>query len=523
MPLAGGRDFGTRLAAIDPRWCESLQDGARPSCRHRGLIPRRRRLRLARLMDQPLAKSLVETVWTESILPQLVEYIRIPNKSPAFDAEWAVHGHMDKAVELIATWAKAQPIRGLSVEVVRLPGRTPLIFMEIPATPGAPADACVMLYGHLDKQPEMVGWEPDLGPWKPVMRGDRLYGRGGADDGYAAFASLTAIRVLQEQKIPHARCVVLIEGCEESGSFDLPPYIDHLASRIGRPSLVVCLDSGCGNYEQLWCTTSLRGMAAGKLTVEVLTEGVHSGQASGIVASSFRIARLLLDRIEDVATGAVSSPSFAAEIPLDRREQAAVAGGVLGDATYSKYPFAGATRAMTTDPAEVILSSTWRPFLAVTGADGLPPIHSAGNVLRPQTSLKLSLRLPPTVSSEEATRALKSILEADPPYGATVRFEPDMAADGWNAPPLAPWLATSMENASRAFFGKGACYIGEGGTIPFMGMLGEKFPDAQFMITGVLGPQSNAHGPNEFLHVPMAKSLTCCVAQVLEDHALQRQ
>ncbi len=479
-------------------------------------------------MNNAKAKALVDTTWDRSIVPTLVEYIKIPNKSPAFDAEWHAHGHMDKAVDLIAGWCKEQKIEGLKLEVVRLKdakghARTPLIFMEIPATQPDKAnkrgaDDCVLLYGHLDKQPEMTGWFEDLGPWKPVLKGDKLYGRGGADDGYAAFASLTALRVLREQGLPHARCVVLIEGCEESGSYDLPFYIDHLRARIGTPSLVVCLDSGCGNYDQLWCTTSLRGIAAGNLKVQVLDEGVHSGDASGVVPSSFRIARQLLSRLEDELTGAIKPKDFHVAIPAERQEQAKVAARVLGESMRTRFPFAGKTQAMVQDLVELLLNRTWRPFLAVTGADGLPALGNAGNVLRPFTALKLSLRLPPTCEPKQATQALRALLEKDPPYGAKVTFDGENGAAGWNAPPLASWLQESIGGASQAWFGREAVYMGEGGTIPFMGMLGAKFPKAQFMISGVLGPASNAHGPNEFLHIPMGKRLTGAVAQVVADH-----
>ena len=466
-------------------------------------------------MDNAKVTRFVDDTWDRSITPALVDYIAIPNKSPAFEPQWAELGHMDRAVALIEGWCREQEIEGLSVEVVRLPGRTPLIYMEIP---GDRQDDCVLLYGHLDKQPEMSGWLEGLGPWTPVLKGDKLYGRGGADDGYAAFASLTAIRALREFGGRHARCVVLIEGCEESGSYDLPHYIDHLGSRIGSPSLVICLDSGCGNYEQLWCTTSLRGMAAGALTVEILTEGVHSGDASGIVPSSFRISRQLLSRLEDERSGAILPKDFHVDIPAQRVEQARLAAQTLERDTYQRFPWVGAPAPMVDDPTEVVLNRTWRPFLAVTGAAGLPALQDAGNVLRPSTALKLSLRLPPTCDPEAATAALQRLLTADPPYGATVRFEAEHAAAGWNAPELAPWLGDAIEAGSQAFFGKPAVFMGEGGTIPFMGMLGEKFPRAQFMITGVLGPKSNAHGPNEFLHLPTGKRLTAAVAQVLDTH-----
>ena len=469
-------------------------------------------------MDNSQIERFVSAKWDDEIVPRLVEYIRIPNKSPMFDADWVEHGYMDDAVRLMEDWARAQPIKGMQLEVVRLEGRTPLIFIDIPASGADTGDDCVLLYGHLDKQPEMSGWDDDLGPWKPVIKGDRLYGRGGADDGYAIFGSLAAIMALQEQGLPHARCVVLIEACEESGSYDLPAYVDHLADRIGSPSLVVCLDSGCGNYDQLWCTTSLRGMAGGNFTVKVLEEGVHSGDASGVVPSSFRLLRQLLSRIEDETTGRIVVDGLHAEIPEERLAQAREAARVLDSAVFDKFPFLDGMSPMAEDHTELVLNRTWRPALSVTGADGLPSLSSAGNVLRPHTAVKLSLRLPPTVDGRKAGELLKDVLLSDPPNGAQVTLELEKSSSGWNAPAMSAWLTDAIDGASREFFGEPAVYMGEGGSIPFMGMLGEKFPGAQFMITGVLGPHSNAHGPNEFLHIPMGKRVTACVARVIADH-----
>ncbi|MET0581226.1 MAG: M20 family metallopeptidase [Pseudoxanthomonas sp.] len=469
-------------------------------------------------MDTAKIDRFVSGLWDDEIVPQLVEYIRIPNKSPMFDRDWAAHGFMDDAVRLMETWALKQAIPGMVLEVVRLEGRTPLIFIEIPATGPETGTDTVLLYGHLDKQPEMTGWDSGLGPWTPVLKDDKLFGRGGADDGYAIFGSLAAIQALQEQGVPHARCVILIEACEESGSYDLPAYVDHLAGRIGKPSLVVCLDSGCGNYDQLWCTTSLRGMAGGNFSVKVLSEGVHSGDASGIVPSSFRILRELISRLEDEITGKIKAESLFVDIPQERLQQAAKVAGVLGDEIYNKFPFLPGMKPMADDLTELVLNRTWRPALSVTGADGLPPLDSAGNVLRPQTAVKLSLRLPPTLDGKLGGEILKELLLRDPPYGAQVELALEKASSGWNAPALSPWLSNAIDAASQAAFGKPAMYMGEGGTIPFMGMLGEKFPGAQFMITGVLGPHSNAHGPNEFLHIPMGKRVTACVARVIADH-----
>ncbi|KTD30780.1 succinyl-diaminopimelate desuccinylase [Legionella moravica] len=460
----------------------------------------------------------VSKQWQEEIIPSLCDYIKIPNKSPHFDSLWQEHGYMDKAVAHIAQWCTAHAPKGMKLDILRLENRTPLIFIEIPGQ----IDETVLLYGHLDKQPEMSGWHEDLGPWKPVLKNGLLYGRGGADDGYSAYASLTAIRALEEQNIPYPRCVLIIEACEESGSYDLPYYIELLKERIGKPSLVICLDSGAGNYEQLWMTTSLRGNVVGELTVELINEGVHSGNASGIVADSFRVARQLISRIEDETTGEIKLPQLYCDIPAERINQAKDCALVLGNQVYTEFPWHDEVQPVRLEQPELILNRTWRPALTVTGADGFPAIADAGNVMRSKTALKLSMRLPPLVNPKEASQVLLETLTVNPPYNAKVSFRVDDGSKGWNAPSLSDWLAESADEASLTYYGKPAAYMGEGGTIPFMGMLGEQFPNAQFMITGVLGPHSNAHGPNEFLHLDMVKKLTSCVSYVLYSFSQQK-
>ncbi|MEO6032985.1 MAG: M20 family metallopeptidase [Burkholderiaceae bacterium] len=466
--------------------------------------------------------------WDEQIVPALTNYIAIPAKSPMFDAEWQQHGYIERVITDAARWIESRNVAGLKLEVVRIEGRTPLIFFEVPATKtgGNAADAdTICLYGHLDKQPEFNGWRSDLGPWTPKFQEGLLYGRGGADDGYAVYAALTAIMALDRQGIPRARCVGIIESCEESGSIDLPIYLDVLKPRLGKVGLVVCLDSGAGNYDQLWLTTSLRGLVSGVLKVEILTEGVHSGDASGLVPSSFRILRQVLDRLEDSRTGELLPQSFHCEIPADRVEQARVTSQILGDQVWKRFPWAcGADGApslpTTTDALQALLNRTWKPTLSVTGVDGFPTLGNAGNVLRPHTAFKLSLRLPPMVEAHAAALKLKDLLEDNAPYNARVTFTPDGRADdlgatGWNAPGLAPWLERALHGASHAHYGAPCGYIGQGGTIPLMSMLQKGFPAAQMMVCGVLGPKSNAHGPNEFLHVPYGKKLTAAVAQVM--------
>ena len=470
--------------------------------------------------DQALAH--VTHSWDASIVAQLQDYIAMPAKSPAFDPQWAAHGWLDKVLLHAATWIEAQKIPGLTLEVVRLPGRTPVLMFEVAATRAASAET-ILLYGHMDKQPEFDGWRADLGPWTPKIVGDKLYGRGSADDGYAVYASIAAIAALKAQNIPHPRMVGLIETCEESGSGDLLPYIDALRARLGEVALVICLDSGAGNYDQLWLTTSLRGMASGVLKVQVLTEGVHSGDASGVVPSSFRIMRHLLERLEDSATGRLLPPQFHCEVPADRLAQAQVTAQILGEELYQRFPWAhhdchGSstfTLPTTQDPTEALLNRTWRPTLSVTGAEGLPALQDAGNVLRPYTAFKLSLRLPPLVDAAQAVQEMKILLEDNAPYQARVTFEHHGGATGWNAPDVAPWLSQALHSASNAHFGAPCGFIGQGGTIPLMNMLSQGFPRAQMVVCGVLGPQSNAHGPNEFLHLPYARKLTAAMAQVM--------
>src|SRR5579883_1971259 len=466
-------------------------------------------------MDLEQLRFSIAATWRSSIVETLTAYVRIPNKSSMFDREWEANGHMEAAVQLMAQWCRAQPVPGMRVEIRRLPGRTPLLFVDIPGElPGS-----ALLYGHLDKQPEFTGWLPGLGPWEPVLRDGKLYGRGAADDGYAVFSSLTAIAALKAQRVALPRCVLLIEASEESGSVDLPAHLQAMGDAIGDPSLVVCLDAECGNYEQVWCTTSLRGNLVGLLHVRVLEEGVHSGMATGIAPTPFRIIEQLLARLESPINGSLLIDELSVSIPADRRAQIEAAARVLGDSVAGKLPWASGVRAVSNDPVELLINSTWKAMLAVTGADGMPATVSAGNVLLPSLTLKLSLRLPPTCDPTRAARAVKEALEHNPPYGAQVRFESEGGASGWNAPALARWLEESITSASRRVYGRDAVHVGCGGTIPFMGMLGERFPRTQFFITGVLGPHSNAHGPNEFLHLEYAEKLSACVSLVLADHA----
>jgi len=418
-----------------------------------------------------MTQTFVDARWDE-IVPVLEEYIRIPNKSPIFDPDWESHGHMERAVELISGWIREQGVDGLELSVHRLPGRTPVVLADVPATDPS-ITGTVLLYGHLDKQPEMTGWFEGFGPWEPRRNGDRLYGRGAGDDGYAAFAALTAIRAVRDRGGSHARCIVLIEASEESGSPDLPAHVEALARDIGNGralgdiDLVVCLDSGCSDYERLWVTTSLRGLVGFDLRVDVVTEGIHSG-ASGVVPSSFRVLRALLSRLEDEDTGRVLLPELHADIPPERVEQARAVASILGDELAREYPLAGGTRLQTDDAVEQVLAQTWRPALSVTGLAGAPAPQDAGNVLRPYTTAKLSMRLPPTTDEHRALDVMTKVLTEDPPSGAQVTVSGREAGPGWDAPATATWLAAAVDEASHAHSGNPPGALGIGGSIPFL-------------------------------------------------------
>lgn len=464
-------------------------------------------------MNTAALQDFLVKFWDEEIVPTLTEYIKIPAKSPAFDPDWETAGHLDKVMDLALEWVEKHKPEGSIVYPEKVSGRTPLLMIDIPGD----IDGSVLMYGHLDKQPEMEGWREDLGPWKPLMEGEKLYGRGGADDGYALFASIGIINALKAQGVKLPRIILVIEFCEESGSEDLPFYVDKFSDRIGEIDLVICLDSGAGNYEQFWNTASLRGMVSGSLRIDVLKQGVHSGNASGLVPSSFRVARMLLDRIEDVNTGKLKLDALHVDIPKEKYDEAESMINALGGKD-EPFPYSGTMKPSTDDPVEGVLRRTWRPALSITGMDGVPPVKDGGNVLRPYTTLKFSLRIPPGLDAANAREVVRKAFTEDPPYDAVVTAKFDDVATGWLAPVLKPWLKDAINEASDVFYGKPAIAMGEGGSIPFMSMLGKKYPQAQFIVTGVLGPESNAHGPNEFIHIGYAKKLSACIAFVLSKY-----
>jgi acetylornithine deacetylase/succinyl-diaminopimelate desuccinylase-like protein len=468
-------------------------------------------------MDPGAVRDSVARQWGDDVLTGLSALVRIPAVSAAYDPAWETGGHLDAAVASMREWIEARKLGGARCSVERLPGRGPVLLVEVPATAGAPAAGTVLLYGHLDKQPAQNDWSEGLDPWRPVLRDGRLYGRGTVDDGYAGFAAVAALTAIQDAGGDHARTVILLETGEESGSPDLAAYVEHLAARLGDIALVVCLDGGGGDRERLWLTTSLRGVVQATVTVTVLDAGVHSGLAGGIVPSSFRILRQLLDRLEDSATGEILVPELTPPIPPRRRDEAATL--AARQPAQQPFPLVEGLRTISDDPVELILNNTWRPTLSVTGAAGLPDPAVAGAVIRPSTTLRLSLRLPPTVDAAVARDAVVRVLTTDIPYGARVEIDEPMLINGWQAPDTAPWLSGALTRVGDQVFGKPCVAIGVGGGIPFMELLGRSYPLAQFVVTGALGQDNNMHGPDEWLDLGFAARVTEAVAHLIDAHA----
>jgi len=457
--------------------------------------------------------NFIEKTWDTEVMPALTEYVTIPAVSPAFNPKWDSTPHLLDTLKLAERFCLAMNLKNADVRIIKAKGRTPILLLEIEATT-PDIDKTILMYGHLDKQPPASGWDKNKGAWTPVIENNRLYGRGSADDGYSIFSAVTTVKALQNENIPHPRIVILIETCEESGSWDLEHYLETCAETIGNPDLIVCLDSGCGDYDRLWITTSLRGAVIGELEAKILSQDIHSG-SSGMVADSFRILRQLLDRIEDAKTGALLLDEFYMPVPANRKKQIQDTAKIIEKNLIAALPLFKGAAAVSDNPLALITNSTWKPAISYIGADGLPDIKSAANVIRQSTKLLLSIRTPPTLDTDLPAKKLKQMLEQDPPYGASVRFNVLKHAAGWDMPDMGEALEKAVNKASDNCFGCTPCFAGEGGSIPFMTLLAQKFPQAKFLITGVLGPNSNAHGPNEFLHLPYVKKLTRAVSIII--------
>lgn len=465
-------------------------------------------------MDEYLQSlmSRSDEIWEDSILPSLSEFIEIKALSPLFEPKWAEIGELDKTIDLFCNWLDDQGILGMKYETHRIDGKSPVLLVTVDGTgPGE-----VIFYSHLDKQPSKPElWSDGLHPLKAVRRDPWLYGRGTIDDGYGGYLCATSVRLLQEAGIPHPRCTFLIETCEESGSFDLPPYLDALTGELGNPDMIVVMDSGGPDYDHIWMTEALRGLVSGTLSVKVSHEGIHSGNSGGSIPSSFRIIRELLDRVEDSKTGEVLIPEMHVEIGEDVQDKAKALAEVVGGSIWEQFPTVDTLVPVASTTEEMIIAMNWEPTLCVIGVDGIPPVQVAGNVLRTNTDLKLSFRIPPGVDSEGVISIVKEILEDEPPFGAEVSFTPDSCADGFHAPPLQGKVRDAIHESSLSLTGLPPLATWTGGTIPFMAMMQRKYPEAMFLCTGASGPGNNAHGPDEKLHIPSSKRLTVVLSSTI--------
>lgn len=457
-------------------------------------------------------KEYIQRAWSGETLDAMKAFIRIPSKSSAFDKEWEKHGYLLKAIEDAAQWGKARFPDG-TFDILSKPGVTPALFIDIPAFKGHNGRP-VFFYGHFDKQPETIGWSEGLGPWTPVVKNGRLYGRGSSDDGYSFYTALTAIQALEAAGTAHPRIVGFFETDEESGSKDLGAYLHEIAPRCGNPCVLVILDLGICDYDRLWLTSSLRGSIGFKLKVEVLTHPVHSGIASGIVPSSFAVMRELLDRLEDPKTGRVLLPEFHVSLPEEHRKAINRCAAILGRKVLS-FPFAGKTEPRSSDPADAIIKNTWEPTLSILGADGLPSTSEASALLRASTTLSLSFRIPPRVDPKAALEAAVRAVTENVPSHARVTVWDCRAEGGFEAPMLAAWLEEATHSASKALWGNDFEYCFEGATIGTMKDFSSAFPNASFLNMGVLGAEENAHAPNESLPLDYVEKLTEAIASIV--------
>eukprot|EP01083_Nonionella_stella_P046907 125601_1 len=462
-------------------------------------------------------EKFVANEWETNALPALEDFVRIPNTSPEFNGSPA---DALKAAQFMKAYVDKQEMAGCTADLRTCGDKTPMLVITIDGTDGS--NDTVLSYGHMDKQPGLGGWSVG-GPTDPVRVGDKLYGRGAVDDGYSMFAYITALKALKAQGTKHCRMVITMEAGEESGSPDMIYWLDQLKDHIGtNVSLVICLDSGCGNYDQLWITPSLRGMMAGDLKVSMLREQLHSGEGSGVIADTARVHRMLLNRVEDVNTGYVTVPETHCVIPEAHQNYVDKATCILKEGVFNEMPLLAGIKPVTDDCKQLLMNQLWEPTMTVIANDhgSLPPLPGS-NIIRTETNMRLSFRLPPCVVPEKALEAVKATLLKEPlPYGAKVTFENTMMGSGWASNSAAGgWLETSITDSSTTFFGKAAAFKGMGGSIPIINDFQGRYTDAEIIVSGVAGPQSNMHAVNETLDVPAVKKLTSAFAKILADHA----
>ena len=463
-------------------------------------------------------REIIDAHWDNWYVKGLCEFIEVPNLTPMVDPNYLTNGLNEKAMALVDDYINKLEIKGISKKIFQPDGMTPLIVYAVDKAEGG-SDAQIMFYGHLDKQPWMDGWDEGLGPTKPVIRGEYLYGRGGGDDGYSPFSTMLAIKNAQLQGIKHSRIVLVLETEEESGSPNLINLLNIAKDFIGNPDYLFCLDSGAFDYNQLWLTSSLRGITLMDVTVKAGKGGYHSGEVGGIVPETFRVMRHLLNRLDDPKTG-LPMEELNTELPAYARPEAERMVALSGEAMCKKYKMEEGVKYCSQDNlVEMYLNNTWRANLSVTGAGGLPDYNRAGNVVRPQTTLRLSYRLPPNMDCHKAAAIVKQKLTTDVPHDCIVEIKGDHNGNGWCMKDPEPWFHDVINNASKNFYDREYGSYGMGGSIPFLSQLGGLYPNTFIVALGLLGPQSNAHAPNESVNLTYAKKLTMCMSHILVDVA----
>jgi acetylornithine deacetylase/succinyl-diaminopimelate desuccinylase-like protein len=381
------------------------------------------------------------------------------------------------------------------VQTLSVNGGQPAVVARRPAPDGAPT---VLLYAHHDVQPvgAVRDWLSE--PFTPTQRGERLYGRGSADDKAGIAAHLAAVRAYDGE--PPVGVTVFVEGEEEVGSPTLAAFLDAYGDLLAADVIVIA-DSGNWAVGKPALTTSLRGLADVVVEVRTLEHAVHSGMFGGPVPDALSCLCRLLATLHDDAgnvavQGLISGPAAELDYPLDRfRAEASVLDGVelIGTGT--------------------VVERLWtRPALSVLAIDA-PRVAEASNTLIPVASAKVSLRVPPDNDARAALTALTSHLHSHAPWGAQVSV-----TAGDTAQPVAINAEGPAYDVTRSAFrdawdGEEPVDIGIGGSIPFIAAFAEAFPDAAILVTGIGDPDTRVHGANEGLH--LAEFRRVCLAEAL--------
>ena len=471
-------------------------------------------------MDPKGCVEFCTKAWSEggSALEGLKMFVRIPNLSPQYDEGYHTNGLIHKALHDVGDWIKSQGLKHVEITYFEEKGREPLLYVEIGSTAEKEVPS-ILTYGHLDKMPHLdaEGWGEGLSATNPVVKGRKVYGRGTNDDGYNPFCVVTAVKYLEENNLPHPKVIMLLESGEESGDDEIQIYLKDLRSRIGDVGVIMVLDAEAQDYDTLWCCTSLRGVVMGVLDIQHLATPCHSGMATGMVPSTFRIARMLLSRIEDEQTGEIKLKEAHIEIPQNRIDSCNEIAKQLGERCVEIVTLLPGAKHLSEDRGELLIGKGWKPGLAVTGADGIPSVANGSNVIRTRTSLKLSLRIPPGVKSEVVAEAMKKELERDPPYGAKVTYKPLGAGNGWFGRDFDEKTQKALDQSSIDVFGQKSLLYGEGGSIPLCNLLQELWPNAQLLVTGAAGTDSNPHGYDESLDLPYTSQFTASISLFLNN------